>query len=142
MDYTTSSEENLQNSTGYRVPHQIFNATEIKNVKRTRRDETRLGSLIYADTLQHLLNYVQRINFPIAAGNFILIVNKPVVDDWSPLSGQILATLWRKYRILYAFLILSCPETEVNIVVNNVRSNIFELNETDLGNRLLRSFRE
>lgn len=79
-----------------------------------RRDENRLGALIFAKSVLHLQNFVQNNNFSNTVGNFVLIVNRPVLDDHSTLAAQVMETLWRKYRILYAFLILSCSDTEVN----------------------------
>lgn len=96
------------------VPLQIFNATVVNSKKRMRRDENRLGAFIYADSLMHLKNYVQKSRFPKSDGNFVLIVNKPVLEDYITLASQVMAILWRKYRIMYAFLILTCPNTEVS----------------------------
>lgn len=110
VNYTISDQNDFGDDA---IPLQIFNATDLPGEERVRRDENRLGALIYANSLMHLHNYVQENHFSKSAGNFVFVVNKPVSDDYSPLASQVMSALWRKYRIMYAFLILSCPDNEV-----------------------------
>lgn len=81
-----------------------------------RHDEPELGGLIFVNRLHTLENYIigpPRRPFKNPAGNYIIIVNEKIDDNDLDLAAHILYILWRDYRILNAFLILSCEQEEV-----------------------------
>lgn len=101
----------------YSYVRQQFNVTPEERRKQSRRDEPELGGLIFTSSLNILENYASgppRRPFNNPAGNYVIIINEPIIEKsgWS-LAAHIMYILWRDYRIVNAFLILSCEPTQL-----------------------------
>lgn len=111
----------LANLTEKHHPHyayvrQQFNVTSESRNQKTRRDEPELGGLVFVNKLDTLENYIvgpPRRPFNNPAGNYVIIINEKIDANGWDLSAHILYILWRDYRILNVFLILSCEPQEV-----------------------------
>lgn len=125
--------EALANLTEKHHPHysyvrQLFNVTAESRHQETRRDEPELGGLVFVNSLSTLENYIigpPRRPFANPAGNYVIIINEKIDENGWNLAAHILYVLWRDYRILNAFLILSCEDDEVT---NRKMSKHFRLN--------------
>lgn len=122
------SREELANLTEKHHPHysyvrQQFNVTTDLKHQETRRDEPELGGLVFVNKLDTLENYIvgpPRRPFNNPAGNYVIIINEKIDSDGWDLAAHILYILWRDYRILNAFLILSCEKDEVHLNVHTI----------------------
>lgn len=105
------------------VVRQIYINMNVTKVKRARRDEPELGALVYTTSASMLQEYIVRTprrTFANPAGNFVIILMRPLVEDLSTIVvARIMEQLWRYYRMLNALLILSCDSQEVYICFLN-----------------------
>lgn len=99
---------------------QIYVNMNVPKVKRVRRDEPELGALVYTPSATMLRDYIIRTprrTFSNPAGNFVIIITRPILEDVSTTVARVMEQLWRYYRMLNALLILSCDSQEVCVTI-------------------------
>lgn len=106
-----------ENSTVPLDIRQIYMKTPHKSEKHVRRDEPQLGAIVYTTSIKVLHDYIIRTprrTFENPAGNFVIIITMPIVEDEvDVVASRVMEQLWRYYRMLNVLLIFSCRSLEV-----------------------------
>lgn len=96
---------------------QIYMKTPHRKQKRVRQDEPQLGAIVYTSSIKVLHDYIiltPRRTFENPAGNFVIIITMPIVEEEvDVVASRVLEQLWRYYRMLNVLLIFSCRSLEV-----------------------------
>lgn len=89
-----------------------------KMLNRTREDSPLFGSLVIADTVnvidEYLLGYPRR-PFKYPRVNFVILIYKNDSSTlWNSVAAKVLTKLWKMYGVLNAIIISTCNPSEVS----------------------------